>query len=166
MTAFNSAPLQNQKVMILGGSGAMGSAAAEQLTALGASVILVGRSQQRLHSIAERLGTKASTEVADVSDEAQLDQLFQRVGSLDAIVVAVSANTSASSIGETSTKAAASAFSKFWTSYTVLHRAPRVLAKDGSITLLSGSSARTPAHGYGVWTTVHGSIEALARGAA
>ena len=40
-----------------------------------------------------------------------------------------------------------------------------MLAKSGSVVLLSGSSARTPTPGAGVWTTLHGSLEALARAA-
>ena len=48
----------------------------------------------------------------------------------------------------------------------MLHAAPDVLERGGSVTLPSGSSARVPAAGAGVWTALHGAIEALARGAA
>jgi hypothetical protein len=40
-----------------------------------------------------------------------------------------------------------------------------ILTRNGSITLVSGSSGRRPVRGYGVWTALHGSIEALAKGA-
>ncbi len=144
----------------------MGSAGAAQLVALGAQVILVGRNRQRLSRVADRLPSRASIEVADVSEEAQLDRLLGDTGAVDGIVVAISAGASASSIDATTPRMAKAAFSRFWTSYMVLHRARQVLPKNGSVTLLSGSSARTPAPGFGVWTTLHGSIEALARAAA
>ena len=48
----------------------------------------------------------------------------------------------------------------------MLHLALEILPPHGSVTLLSGSSARTPAPDAGVWTALHGAIEALARAAA
>ncbi len=47
----------------------------------------------------------------------------------------------------------------------MLHYAPGQVRPSGSITLLSGSSGRRPVAGYGVWGTLHGSIEALAKSA-
>jgi NAD(P)-dependent dehydrogenase (short-subunit alcohol dehydrogenase family) len=40
------------------------------------------------------------------------------------------------------------------------------MTRRGSITVISGSSARRPGTGFGVWTALHGAIEALARAAA
>ncbi|MFB9396055.1 SDR family oxidoreductase [Streptomyces echinatus] len=40
------------------------------------------------------------------------------------------------------------------------------LRDGGSVTLLPGSSSRRPSDGRGVWGTLHGAIEALARNAA
>lgn len=47
--------------------------------------------------------------------------------------------------------------------YNLLHCAPIGLVRNGSVTLISGSSARTPAKGYGVWGSLHGSINALVK---
>ncbi len=50
--------------------------------------------------------------------------------------------------------------------YRILHRASDYLVRNGSVTLISGSSSKTPRKGYGFWGTLHGSIEALGRNAA
>eukprot|EP00439_Symbiodinium_sp_Y106_P088087 s1_g623.t1 len=143
----------------------MGAAAAAEIIALGGTVTLVGRNQKRLSELVDQLGPDATSIVADLSNEGTLKEVLQSESGLCHIVVALSANAAASSIGSTGRRDAETAFSRFWASYEVLHVAPNVLPSTGSVTLISGSSARTPAPGYGVWTALHGSIESLARAA-
>jgi len=143
----------------------MGSAIAAEAIELGAQVVLIGRDAGRLDAAVAGLGAGASAATADASDPESLRVALATLVPLHHIVVATSAGTPAGGIADTPTEGARAAFGRFWTSYAVLHLAPSVLCKDGSVLLLSGSSARTPAPGAGVWTTLHGSIEALARAA-
>ena len=166
MSVLASLPLEGQVVAILGGSGRMGSAAAEEVAGLGADVLLIGRDEAALGRAAAPLGERARTAVADASDEGALAAALRGAGPIDHVVVAVSAGARAGGVADTSPDAARAAFGRLWTSYAVLHLAPEVLPPHGSVTLLSGSSARTPAPGAGVWTALHGAIEALARAAA
>ncbi|MEO1086070.1 MAG: SDR family oxidoreductase [Acidobacteriota bacterium] len=166
MSAFSGNPLEGQVVSILGGAGTMGSAVAVEVSALGGRPVLVGRNADRLAAAAERLRGEVATRVADVGTREGLEQAFHDVGRLDHIVVAISANVSAGSIKTTDSTTARRVFNRFWVSYDALQIAPSVLPRAGSVTLISGSSARTPAPGYGVWGALHGSIEALARAAA
>ena len=155
--------LDNQRVLILGGSGQMGAAAARAVTQLGAVPVLAGRSREKLDHVAAGLDRRAESLVADLSTpDAVADVITQ--AKADHIVVAVSANASASDVPGTSVAAAQGAFTRFWISYAAV-QAAAALPPHGSVTLLSGSSARTPATGFGVWGTLHGSIEALARAA-
>jgi len=85
---------------------------------------------------------------------------------LDHVVVTAAGGGPASSIVDTPPAMAHPPFNRFWLSYHVLHFAPGIVRPSGSITLLSGSSGRRPVVGSGVWGTLHGSIEALARSAA
>ena len=163
--SFARAPLSGRRVAVLGGSGRMGSAIAAETVALGAEVVLLGRDAGRLDTAVADLGPGASAQVVDASDTASLGTALAALAPLDHIVVATSAGASAGGIADTAPDAACAAFGRFWTSYATLHLAPSVLVADGSVVLLSGSSARTPAPGAGVWTTLHGSIEALARAA-
>lgn len=158
-----SQSLENQRVLILGGSGQMGAATAHAVTQLGAVAILAGRSLERLDQVAASLDGRAEKVVVDLSVPDAVDDVLSKAKA-DHIVVAVSANASASDIPGTSIATAQDAFKRFWVSYAAI-QAAATLPAHGSITLLSGSSARTPAPGYGVWSALHGSIEALARAA-
>lgn len=155
--------LENQRVLILGGSGQMGTAAAHAVIQLGAVAILAGRSREKLDHVTACLEGRAETVVVDLSAPDAVAGVIAQAKA-DHIVVAVSASAFASDIPGTSVAAAKDAFSRFWISYAAVQSA-EALPEHGSVTLLSGSSARTPAPGYGVWSTLHGSIEALARAA-
>ncbi|WP_376093771.1 SDR family oxidoreductase [Roseomonas sp. CCTCC AB2023176] len=86
-------------------------------------------------------------------------------GPFDHLVIATSAGGRASSIPGTAPAEARAAFGRFWTAYDLLHAAGDLVRRGGSVTLISGSSGRRPGAGFGFWSTLHGSIEALARAA-
>ncbi|MBY0404012.1 MAG: SDR family oxidoreductase [Cyanobacteria bacterium] len=158
--------LNGQRVLVIGGGSQMGLAVAKACLEEGADVILVSRSAERGQEGQKLLGGSTSFEVADVSDASDAARLFPSIGSTDHVVVTASGEGSGSTIVATSPQEAQGPFKRFWINYNVLHHAPQFVKKSGSITLLSGSSGRRPVKGYGIWTTLHGSIEALAKAAA
>lgn len=164
MSGLGRRPLDGRAVAILGGAGRMGAATADEVIGLGGRVVLVGRDGASLETVAASLGPQATTAVADAALIDDLRTVLTEAA-VDHIVVAISASARASSIIDTPPDGAQRAFARFWASYNALHLAADVLRSPGSVTLLSGSSARTPAPGYGLWTALHGSIEALARAA-
>lgn len=161
MAVLNSSPLAGRRVVILGGSGAMGLAAATELEVLGAELVVVGRDASRLRQAAATLSSSHDTVATDASDPASLTDILESHAPVSDIVVAISNSGGGSGTADTGPDQAQRAFTRLWTGYTALHLAPRFLPDFGSVTLISGSSARTPLRGYGLWTTLHGSIEAL-----
>lgn len=157
--------LTGQKILVIGGSSRMGLAIARLTAQLGAEVIISSRSTQKLEEAAASISDQVRTYAADSSDAQAVEQMLKALVPLDHIVVTASGSAPATSITDTSQEVARAAFSRFWLSYNVLHFAPGCVQPSGSITLLSGSSGRRPVAGYGVWGTLHGSIEALARSA-
>jgi hypothetical protein len=83
--------------------------------------------------VAASLGKRARTVVADASDEDELRRALLDHGSLDHIVVAVSAGARAGGINDTPPQEAQAAFGRFWTSYAALHLAPSVLPPTGRL---------------------------------
>jgi len=86
--------------VITGGSGGLGSALAGALAAAGARVVVSGRSIERLESVVAKLaqaGRKALAVAADVTRQADVDQLFRRTidefGRLDLLVNCVGRST-------------------------------------------------------------------------
>ncbi|MBV6657327.1 MAG: SDR family oxidoreductase [Devosiaceae bacterium] len=154
-------PLENQRTLIFGGNGRMGAATARAVIELGGEAVLVGRNEERLDATAARLGPAATALAADLTADGSIREAVRTLQP-DHLVVAISANAAASDIPSTPVFEAKRAFERFWISYVALQVAQK-LPSHGSVTLLSGSSARTPAPGFGVWGTLHGAIEALAR---
>ena len=76
------------KVIIYGGSGGIGSAVARKIHSRGDAVHLVGRSEEKLRTVADEIG--ASYTVGDVNDEEFFSQVVNDVdGPCDGLVYAV-----------------------------------------------------------------------------
>ena len=161
---FTQRPLAGQTALIFGGSGGMGGAAAEHAADLGASVVPVGRDRDRLEAAAGSLDARLVVADAGVPDEAV--RAFVEAATVHHVVVATSADVQASSVPDTPPAVARAAFGRLWVAFNVVHHASGRVEPGGSVVIVSGSSATTPAPGYGVWTALHGSIEPLARTAA
>jgi NAD(P)-dependent dehydrogenase (short-subunit alcohol dehydrogenase family) len=157
--------LTGQKVLVVGGGGRMGLAVARRAVSGGAEVIISGRAKDRLEAASAAVEGEVGVFAADSSVTGEAERLMRAAAPLDHVVVTASGDAPAGD-SEHATRACQGAFSRFWLSYNVLHLAPRYVRPTGSVALLSGSSGRRPAAGYGVWGTLHGAIEALAKNAA
>lgn len=79
---------KHERILIVGGSSGMGLSLAGQQLAAGADVTIVGRSEERLSAARQRLPhpERLRTIAADVTNEDEVQRLFQDVGTLDHIV--------------------------------------------------------------------------------
>jgi NAD(P)-dependent dehydrogenase (short-subunit alcohol dehydrogenase family) len=156
------ADLSNQKILIIGGGSRMGLATAKLAANQGAEVIISGRSEDKLKKAAIEINQGLGVYAADASNPEEIQALLGNLQPIDHVVVTASSTEApASSFPRTSPDIAQAAFKRLWICYNVLHFAPQHMNKQGSITLTSGSSAKTPVKGYGVWGALHGSINAF-----
>lgn len=155
-----------EKILIIGGSSSMGLATAELAVKKGYQVIVAGRNEEKLRKIVNDLGDHGTYSQVDAMVETDILSMLSELAPVDHIVVTVNAPGAATSISKTSTEEAKSAFERFWMNYRVLHLAKDFMHPQGSITLISGSSSKTPLAHYSFWGTIHGAIEALAKNAA
>ena len=81
---------QNRVVIVTGGSSGIGMAIAESFAKENAQVLIIGRRQDRLESVAGALGTNVSWQQADVSQRSQvataLTAVVERHGKIDVLV--------------------------------------------------------------------------------
>ncbi len=82
--------IENSTIMITGASSGIGEATAIAAVQNGARVILLARREDKLHDIADRLGSNALALPCDVTDAAQIETCIQKAlekfGQIDALV--------------------------------------------------------------------------------
>ncbi|MEO1032795.1 MAG: SDR family oxidoreductase [Bacteroidota bacterium] len=156
--------MKAETILIIGGTSSMGLATAKLASEKGFKVLVAGRDMFKLNDVASKIDVEIIQ--LDLLNEQKVISVLAQLPKLDHIVVTVNAPGSASSITETNVGIAKIAFERFWMNYRILHLAKEYINPKGSITLISGSSSKTPLKGYGFWGTIHGAIESLAKNAA
>ncbi|MBC7808948.1 MAG: SDR family oxidoreductase [Akkermansiaceae bacterium] len=157
--------LDQQHLVVVGGSTGIGFATARLALAEGASgVTLIGRSADKLATAKERLADdRVSTGVADVSDAAALSAAFAPLTSIDHVYV--SAGTlSAGPIAVTEPAVYAQGVNeRIWGNLNVVRVAVPKLKPSGSITFTSGMLSQRPSAGTAITTMLASGVEGLVR---
>ena len=152
--------LRGQKVVVIGGRTGMGLATAQAALREGAEVVVASRSAGRLQV---EFDGAVEAVTLDVADERQVAAFFERVDSLDHLVVTSVARASGSVVDTNLERARGVFETKFWGSvHAVRHAVPR-MNPTGSITLFSGVGAWRPFPGGSINAAVNGAVESLVR---
>jgi NAD(P)-dependent dehydrogenase (short-subunit alcohol dehydrogenase family) len=156
--------VENQRVLIIGGSTGIGEGIAHRARDLGAEVVVASHTSEKLATAKAKLGTGVSTELVDVAHEDQVRALLDRVGEVDHLVFCAEA-VMRGPFREVSTATERENFEvKFWGAYyTAFHM--RIKA-GGSFTLFSGSISRMPWAGMTNVSVINSAIETMTRGLA
>ena len=92
-TIFRPQLFEGQVIIVTGGGSGLGRCIAHELAALGAQVVIVGRSEEKLQKVRAEIvedGGKVEALACDIRDEAQviavIDSVLQRFGRLDGLV--------------------------------------------------------------------------------
>ncbi|MFT7125628.1 MAG: NAD(P)-dependent dehydrogenase (short-subunit alcohol dehydrogenase family), partial [Candidatus Azotimanducaceae bacterium] len=138
----NMGKLDQQQVVIIGGTDGIGLATAAMASAEGAEVWAVGRNPERI-AAAKKAYPDITFSSLDIHDIEGLETLFKRVGKVDHVVAAATgANRTMAPFLEQNQDQFRAAFEKFWGYCNVIRQAAPFLTAQASITLVSGSPAR------------------------
>ena len=154
--------LDNQHVVIFGGSSGIGLAAAGQARRQGAQLTLVGRSRGKLELAAASLGG-ARTAVADIADRAAVERVFAGMQRVDHLVI-TAGTFNAGRVADSDPDNLLRALDERIAGplYAIKAALP-LLADRGSITLMGGQlSDRPTGHGVAVISATVRGAEALA----
>ena len=150
---------------IVGGTSGIGYALAAQLVRRGDSVLIGGRSADRLQSALSQLGGKAIGRRVDTSDKASLAAFFEGVGEIKSLFTPA-ASYRTGSFRDNERETAEGLFeAKFWGQYHAVHAALPHLAADAAIVLMSGAASARPI-GAPAYAACNSALEGLARGLA
>jgi NAD(P)-dependent dehydrogenase (short-subunit alcohol dehydrogenase family) len=159
--------MESGKVIVVGGGSGMGLALCEQLMKLRCDVILVGRSRDKLDAARERLRSPGQVQVhaADVTDEAQVQALFDASGSIDHLVcTAADIRGAYELLPEVELSAMERALrSKVIAPMLLAKHGARRVAAGGSITFVSGIAAYRPRPKGVVVAAVNAALEGMVR---
>jgi NAD(P)-dependent dehydrogenase (short-subunit alcohol dehydrogenase family) len=153
--------LDNQHVVIVGGSSGIGLGIARACLEAGAAVTIASRSPARLAEAARRLGgsSRLRSAAADVTDEAQVQRLF--ADAVDHVVV-TAVQAQPQSIRQLDVAAARRTFDAKVLAALLVAKHARI-APGGSLTLTSGAASVRPGPSGAVIAAANGALNALVR---
>ena len=155
--------LDGKTVVIVGGSSGIGLASAAAASALGARVVMAGRSEQKLDAARRDVEGRIEARRLDMTDDASIEAFFAAVGPLDHLVITAS-EAALGRFLEIDTADARRFFdSKFWGPYSVARRAAPQIRHGGSITFFSGAAGSRASPGFSCGSAINAAVEALSR---
>ncbi|MCP8690163.1 SDR family oxidoreductase [Marinobacterium sedimentorum] len=168
-TALNSTlstNLQDHNVVIFGGTSGIGLAAAIQAKGAGANVTVIGSNAERAKQAALEHGL-SGWRAADVTNSEAIYAALADIPKVDHLVL-LAGTFVAGKVLDAEIDYLRRAFEeRMWASVHAIRALGERLAKDGSITFISGSlSDRPNAYGTAVLAAASAAMEGLARGLA
>lgn len=160
--------LDQQTVLIVGGSSGIGLATATLFAQEGARVTIASRDQGKLDKAADAIRADGGHDVAilvlDTTDAAAVQALATDAGPFDHVLISAAQTPTGPARGLPLDQARSAMDSKFWGAYQVA-RAVRI-RDGGSLTFISGVLATRPSKTAVLQGAINAALEGLARGLA
>ncbi|MDN7637894.1 SDR family oxidoreductase [Burkholderia cepacia] len=156
--------LNDQRVLVVGGSSGIGEATARAFAEAGATVTIASRDAAKLAASKDRIGYGVSTGVMDITDDASVRAFLDSAGEFDHVVVSAAQTATGPVRGLELDDAYAAMDSKFWGAYRIA-RAVRI-RQGGSLTFVSGFLSVRPSKNSVLQGAINAALESLARGLA
>lgn len=154
--------MHEQQVVIIGGSEGIGLAVAKAARALGARVLSVGRTAEKLEA-AQRVVEGLEVAVADINDPASLRAVFSGLDAIDHIYIAAGSTKMGSPLDPELDNFKHKFDERLWGSVDVVRAAQDKMRATGSFTFTGGLSSDRPVKGAWVSGIATMATEQLAR---
>jgi NAD(P)-dependent dehydrogenase (short-subunit alcohol dehydrogenase family) len=151
--------LKNQQVVVIGGTSGIGREVAKEAAQRGATVTVIGRSAKADDSL-----RGIAAVVADVTDNAALNQAFAAIGRIDHLVLTAGARVGSPKLTDLKRDELELAFNvKLFGSLFAIQAALPYLTPKASVTLTSGLLSRKFGPGGLLKSTLNAAVEATAK---
>jgi NAD(P)-dependent dehydrogenase (short-subunit alcohol dehydrogenase family) len=158
--------LENQRIILVGGTSGIGFAVAAAAAAEGAAVVLASSNPANVEAAVARLGGAAAGFAVDVTDAANVELAFAAAGAFDHLVYTAGdwGGPRRGAVADLDLDAARAQFGvRFWGAAAAVKAAQGRIAKSGSITLTNGMIAHRPRPGSAISSAMAGAVEHMAR---
>ncbi len=154
--------MNNQRVVILGGSQGIGLAVAQHAANAGARVVIASSRQANVDRALETLPRGATGAEVDLRSAPAIERFFANAGAFDHLVYTAGENLLLSPLNTLELDEARRFFElRFWSAIAAVKLARAYLR--GSIVLTGGSAAHRPGPGFVVGASICGAMESLTR---
>jgi NAD(P)-dependent dehydrogenase (short-subunit alcohol dehydrogenase family) len=154
--------MDNETVVVVGGSSGIGLATVKRLAAAGARVFATGRDTAKLHASIAELGPRVIGEAFDARDRDALDGFFAKVGPFDHLVLALSGGHGAGEFAQLDLRLLRQGFEeKFWPQLEAAQAGIPRLRQPGSITFITAISATLSNPGVAGLGAINGALESM-----
>ena len=154
--------LEQQTVVVLGGSSGVGLEVVRRAAAAGARVIAVARDGKRLGAALEGVGGLVRGVALDATDRSALAAFFAQVSTVDHLVLTLSGGEGAGPFDKLDLAALRRGFeAKFWPQLQAAQAGLSALRSGGSITFVTAVSARIARPGTAGLAAINGALEAM-----
>ncbi|WP_338606579.1 SDR family oxidoreductase [Desulfoferula mesophila] len=157
--------LENQRILIVGGSSGIGLAVARQSCKSGGKVVIASRkAAENRHDLTALVGHEVETYSFDVTSELETETTLKRIGDIDHLVVATRPEINPAPFAQTDLKQAKAAFeTKFWGQYQLIQKAHKRISKKGSIVMTTGIAGEKIFQNHSTMVVINCATEALCR---
>ncbi len=154
--------LENQKVVIVGGTAGIGLAVAKAVALQGTSVVVASRSQDKVEQAKTVIKGVVEGYTANVTNEQSIQSLFDRIGEFDHLVLTPGEPVTFTPFLQSDLSYVRRIFeTKFWGQYLCIQYGATRIKRNGSITLTSGSGSASK--GTSALACINGAVEALSK---
>ena len=156
--------LRGKRVVVLGGTSGIGLAVAEAVARAGATPVVASRDQTRVDATVARFPAGAEGFAVDVTDEAAVSGMFERIGPFDHLVFTAGETLALGALAETSLASARQFFeTRYWGALTAAKYGAPLIRPGGSIVFSSGSAGLRPRAGWALGASICMAMEGLTR---
>lgn len=154
--------LDNQRVVIIGGTSGIGLATAQMLAAAGAHVIIASRQAEKVNQALATIKGSATGEAVDATSREEVQSFFRRIDPFDHLVLTLASNEGAGEFRTLDFDMLHRVFeAKFWPQLIAAQTSLDFIRKDGSLTIVSAVTGHTAFAGASGFAAVNGALEAM-----
>jgi NAD(P)-dependent dehydrogenase (short-subunit alcohol dehydrogenase family) len=156
--------LQENRVVVLGGSSGIGLAVAQAAAREGAAVVIVSSQKTKVDAALAGLSRGAEGHAVDLTDEAAVKALFERLGAFDHLVFTAGESLQLGVLGQTDVETARRFFDlRYWGAFRAAKYGAPSLRPGGSIVFTSGLAGARPQAGWALGASICSAMEGLTR---